>query len=137
MPIQKPGLGDARMLRRICDGNWFVVQQRKRRLVVRRNEQPQAVDAVRTADILGDWREENIWPTTNGQALRVYTTPIPTDRRIYTLMHDPVYRLGIAWQNTAYNQPPHTGFHLGSGMPEPPRPKIESLAISIALSRLS
>ena len=28
-------------------------------------------------------------------------------------MHDPRYRLGIAWQNVAYNQPPHTGFYLG------------------------
>ena len=28
-------------------------------------------------------------------------------------MHDPVYRLGIAWQNVAYNQPPHISFYLG------------------------
>ena len=33
-----------------------------------------------------------------------------------TLMHDPVYRLGVAWQNVAYNQPPHTSFFLGHGM---------------------
>jgi hypothetical protein len=31
-------------------------------------------------------------------------------------MQDPVYRLGIAWQNTAYNQPPHTSYFLGTGM---------------------
>ena len=86
-----------------------------------------------SADILGDWREEIIWPTTDGQALRVYTTTIPTDRRIYTLMHDPVYRLGIAWQNTAYNQPPHTGFYLGSGMAEPPRPKIRPVQSKAAV----
>ena len=30
-------------------------------------------------------------------------------------MHDPVYRLGVAWQNVAYNQPRHTGFYLGTG----------------------
>lgn len=36
-----------------------------------------------------------------------------------TLMHDPVYRLGIAWQNVAYNQPPHTGLHLGAAMETP------------------
>ena len=35
-------------------------------------------------------------------------------------MHDPVYRLGIAWQNVGYNQPAHTGFFLGTGMKEPP-----------------
>ncbi len=39
-------------------------------------------------------------------------------------MHDPVYRLGIAWQNVAYNQPPHTGFYLGEGMNTPPVPNI-------------
>ena len=27
--------------------------------------------------------------------------------RITTLLHDPQYRVAIAWQNTAYNQPPH------------------------------
>ena len=27
-------------------------------------------------------------------------------------MHDNVYRLGICWQNTAYNQPPHLGYYL-------------------------
>jgi hypothetical protein len=31
-------------------------------------------------------------------------------------MHDPVYRLGVAWQNVAYNQPAHPGFFLGEGM---------------------
>ena len=77
-----------------------------------------------SADLLGDWREEILWPTTDGQALRLYVTTIPTDRRIYTLMHDPVYRLAIAWQNTAYNQPPHTSFYLGEGMKSPPKPKI-------------
>ena len=29
-----------------------------------------------------------------------------------TLMHDHVYRMGVAWQNTAYNQPPHLGYYL-------------------------
>ena len=28
-------------------------------------------------------------------------------------MHDPQYRMAIAWQNTAYNQPPHPSFALG------------------------
>lgn len=39
-------------------------------------------------------------------------------------MHDPTYRVAIAWQNTAYNQPPHTGFFLGDGMSTPARPNI-------------
>ena len=76
------------------------------------------------ADILGDWREEVIWRTADGNELRIFTTTIPTEHRIYTLMHDPVYRLGIAWQNVAYNQPAHTGFYLGEGMKSPPRPNI-------------
>jgi rhamnogalacturonan endolyase len=39
-------------------------------------------------------------------------------------MHDPHYRLSIAWQNVAYNQPPHTGFYLAEGMAALPRPRI-------------
>ena len=39
-------------------------------------------------------------------------------------MHDPVYRLSVAWQNTAYNQPAHPGFYLGNGMKTPPHPNI-------------
>ena len=60
--------------------------------------------------------------TADNRALRIYTTTIPTEHRIPTLMHDPQYRLSIAWQNVAYNQPPHTGFYLGEGMEPPPRP---------------
>ncbi|MDP4503241.1 rhamnogalacturonan lyase [Nonomuraea turcica] len=77
-----------------------------------------------SGDLFGDWREEVVWPTSDNRALRVYATPTPTDRRIYTLMHDPLYRVSIAWQNTAYNQPPHTSFFIGDRMPTPPRPDI-------------
>ena len=76
-----------------------------------------------SADILGDWREEVIWPTADGKELRIYTTTIPTDVRMYTLMHDPQYRLSIAWQNVAYNQPPHLGFSIEKGK-TPPKPNI-------------
>lgn len=65
------------------------------------------------ADLIGDWREEVLLPTTDSTELRIYSTTIPTEYRLFTLMHDPVYRMGIAWQNTAYNQPPHLGFYLG------------------------
>ena len=60
----------------------------------------------------------------DGKELRIFITTIPTEHRIYTLMHDPIYRLGIAWQNVAYNQPAHTGFYLGDGMEKAPRPNI-------------
>ncbi|WP_269435767.1 rhamnogalacturonan lyase family protein [Gracilibacillus suaedae] len=78
------------------------------------------------ADLVGDWREEVIWPSADSEELRLYTTTDVTEEKIYTLMHDPVYRLSIAWQNVAYNQPPHTGFFLGYNMEEPPRPAIET-----------
>jgi rhamnogalacturonan endolyase len=77
-----------------------------------------------SADILGDWREEVIWRATDNKELRIYTTIIPTKHRFYTLMHDPQYRLSVAWQNVAYNQPPHTSFFMGEGMTKPPRPVI-------------
>ncbi len=76
------------------------------------------------ADILGDWREEVVWRTSDNRELRIFTTTIPTDKRFYTFMHDPVYRLSVAWQNVAYNQPAHTGFYLGEGMSAPPRPDM-------------
>lgn len=77
-----------------------------------------------SADILGDWREEIIWRESGNDALRIYTTTTPTVHRIHTLMHDRQYRLAIAWQNTGYNQPPHTSFYLGDGMVPPPAPNI-------------
>jgi rhamnogalacturonan endolyase len=76
------------------------------------------------ADLFGDWREEVIFRTLDAKELRIFSTTIPTDHRIYTLMHDPQYRLGIAWQNVAYNQPAYTSFFLGDGMKDPPRPNI-------------
>lgn len=69
-----------------------------------------------SADILGDWREEVILRTTDNKELRIFSTTIPTEIRMPTLMHDPQYRLAIAWQNVAYNQPPHPSFHIGEGM---------------------
>ena len=71
---------------------------------------------VLSADILGDWREELILRSEDSSELRIYVTPHPTDVRMVTLMSDPVYRAAVAWQNTAYNQPPHTGFYLGEDM---------------------
>jgi rhamnogalacturonan endolyase len=77
-----------------------------------------------SADLFGDWREEVIFRTADNKNLRIYTTTIPTDHRIYTLMHDPQYRLAIATQNVGYNQPPHTSFFLGTGMKQAPKPNI-------------
>ena len=66
------------------------------------------------ADLLGDWREEVLWRTADSSALRLYSTPYPSRYGFTTLLHDPVYRLGIAWQNVGYNQPPHLSYYLGT-----------------------
>ena len=76
-------------------------------------------------DLLGDWREELLMTAPDGRALRLYTTTLPTDQRIHTLLHDPQYRLALAWQNVVYNKPPHPSFFLGHGMAEPARPPIQ------------
>jgi rhamnogalacturonan endolyase len=77
-----------------------------------------------SADLLGDWREEVIFRSADNSFLRLYTTTIPTEHRIYTLMHDLQYRTAIAWQNSAYNQPPHPGFYLGTDMAPAPVPEV-------------
>ena len=65
------------------------------------------------ADLFGDWREEVIlWDSSDAAHLNIFTTNIPTPYAVPTLMHDNIYRLGICWQNTAYNQPPHLGYYL-------------------------
>lgn len=67
---------------------------------------------VLSGDILGDWREEVIWRTSDNAALRIYTTTISAVDRRATLLHDPQYRVALAWQNVAYNQPPHPSFMI-------------------------
>ena len=65
------------------------------------------------ADILGDWREELIlWSSNDNSTLNVFTTNTSSNFRVPTLMHDHTYRMGVAWQNVAYNQPPHIGYYL-------------------------
>ncbi len=76
------------------------------------------------ADLFGDWREELVTRLDDSSALRIATTVDLTDHRLRTLQSDPVYRLGVAWQNTGYNQPPHTGYFLGAGMEQPAAPSI-------------
>ncbi|MBQ8462739.1 MAG: rhamnogalacturonan lyase [Prevotella sp.] len=67
-----------------------------------------------SADILGDWREEVILYRASDleTCLAIYSTDIPTVYRVPTLMHDHTYRMGVCWQNVAYNQPPHLGYYL-------------------------
>lgn len=63
-------------------------------------------------DILGDWREEVIMRTADGN-IRIYSTPTPTRWRNYTLWNDHQYRNAMVWQMCGYNQPPRPSFFLG------------------------
>jgi autotransporter-associated beta strand protein len=76
------------------------------------------------ADLFGDWREELVVRTTDDKALRIYTTIIPTDYRIYSLNYDTQYRQAMYWQECGYNQPPHVSYYLsakeGFILPPPP-----------------
>ncbi len=65
------------------------------------------------ADLLGDWREEVLVRNSESTELRLYVTTIPTDYRINCLMEDIPYRLSVATQNVAYNQPSEPGYYLG------------------------
>jgi rhamnogalacturonan endolyase len=122
---------DGDLLRELLDGNtiskWNWQLSSESRLLVAEgctaNNGTKSTPGL-CADILGDWREEVIWRTTDNKELRIYSTTFPTDHRLYTLMHDPQYRLSVAWQNVGYNLPTQTGFYLGEGMNPPPKPKI-------------
>jgi hypothetical protein len=66
------------------------------------------------ADVFGDWREEMLVRTEDSTAVRIYLSTEVTDRKLYTLMHDPQYRAEVARQQTTYNQPSYPSFYLGS-----------------------
>jgi rhamnogalacturonan endolyase len=65
-------------------------------------------------DIIGDWREEVLFRTTDNKNLRLYISTYDTDYRFHTFLEDPVYRISIATQNVAYNQPTQPGFYFGN-----------------------
>ncbi|MCC9135573.1 hypothetical protein ACFSKU_13315 [Pontibacter silvestris] len=122
---------DGDLTRELLDGNhidkWDYENEKEVRLFTAEgtssNNGTKANPAL-SADLFGDWREEVVFRTNDNKSLRIYTTTIPTRHRLYTLMHDPQYRLSIAWQNVGYNQPPHTSFYLGHDMKKPPKPNI-------------
>lgn len=113
---------DGDLLREILDGTtidkWDYVNGKSDRLLsaddCSRNNGTKSNPCL-CADILGDWREEVILRTSDNRQLRIYSTTIPASNRFVTFMHDSVYRLGVAWQNVAYNQPAHPGFYMGQG----------------------
>ena len=65
------------------------------------------------ADLFGDWREELVVRNGNDPTtIYIISTPVESEHRVYTLMHDATYRTAVASENTAYNQPPHLGYYL-------------------------
>ncbi|MBR3628965.1 MAG: hypothetical protein IKN55_00625 [Oscillospiraceae bacterium] len=80
-----------------------------------------------TADLFGDWREELILRTDDNKSLRIWCTTSTTKVRLTTLMHDMQYRAQNACQQSAYNQPPHVSYYLGSDAPLPARPDVKVL----------
>lgn len=66
-----------------------------------------------SADLLGDWREEVVVRTTDSRELRIYVSPHPTAYRLTCLEEDIPYRLSVAAENTAYNQPPEPARYIG------------------------
>ena len=70
-------------------------------------------NACLTCDLTGDWREEMIFRKSDG-GLRVFTTTFESKYNLYSLMHNPQYRVQVASQNNGYNQPPHTDFYIDS-----------------------
>lgn len=68
------------------------------------------------ADLFGDFREEIVLRTADSSVIRIYTNTEITQHKLFTLMHDPMYRVGIAWQNNCYNQTCYTKFYYASDM---------------------
>lgn len=68
------------------------------------------------ADLFGDFREELVLRREDNRAIRIYTCTELTKHKLFTLMHDVMYRTGIAWQNNCYNQPCYPRFYYGRDM---------------------
>lgn len=90
-----------------------------------------------SADLFGDWREEVIFRKDDNTSIRIYTTNIPTTHKLYTLMHDTQYRVAIAWQNSAYNQPPHPSYYLGVDMAAQTKPNVVTTDASLSINAFS
>ncbi|WP_127819514.1 rhamnogalacturonan lyase family protein [Microbacterium sp. CPCC 204701] len=90
------------------------------------------------ADMFGDWREELILRA-SGNRLGIVTTLAPTEYGIRTLMHDPMYRLGVASKNNGYDQVGFASFYLGDEAPLPamrtdiavPRYELSETTVSV------
>ncbi|MCW1925817.1 autotransporter-associated beta strand repeat-containing protein [Luteolibacter arcticus] len=87
-----------------------------------------------SGDLMGDWREELICRNGDSTALLVFVSRTTASRRLRTFLHDPQYRVALAWQNVAYNQPPHPSFFVGQDMVTLPLPNITTESIALPRS---
>jgi rhamnogalacturonan endolyase len=111
---------DGDLLRELLDGNRVTKYdwQHQRVQTVATFEGCRAVNGTKSnpvlqADIVGDWREEVLMRTEDNRALRLYVTPHATQYRFWSFLQDPVYRISVATENVAYNQPTQPGFYFG------------------------
>lgn len=68
------------------------------------------------ADIVGDWREELLLRTEDNKNLRLYVSTHMTPYKFHSFLEDPIYRISVATQNVAYNQPTQPGFYFGADL---------------------
>ncbi|MCR5100889.1 MAG: rhamnogalacturonan lyase [Butyrivibrio sp.] len=73
-------------------------------------------NACLVASVFGDFREDLILRRKDDKAIRIYTNTEITNHKLYTPMDDIMYRVGIAWQNTCYNQTCYTSYYYASDM---------------------
>ncbi|RYD27502.1 MAG: hypothetical protein EOP87_21080, partial [Verrucomicrobiaceae bacterium] len=73
-------------------------------------------------DILGDWREEYLCVANDNSELRIYTPKTASVTRLYTLMHNPQYRMQATTKG--YVQANYVDYYLGTGMTPPPPPPM-------------
>ena len=81
-------------------------------------------------DILGDWREELVFVTSDYSAIRIYTPTSVTSNRLYTLMHNPAYRMQATTKG--YVQASYVDYYLGVGMTPPPPPPMVRASLAWA-----
>lgn len=110
---------DGTLNRQLFSGNKIDSRQRGRLFTIYRFDMAYINGSKENAsfygDILGDWREELIFPdATKTNDLKIFSTWVPTEHRIPWLMTDHVYEMSALNQNIGYNQPTHTGYYLGS-----------------------
>lgn len=65
-------------------------------------------------DFLGDYREEVILPSSDGQSIYIFSTNHPTNNRLHFLQEDHTYDMSQAMQNVGYNQGTNLGYYVGA-----------------------